>query len=214
MAFHLVGSKWLANVAPRSASDRLGYQRLATFGGDHQNWDSAGILDRAQPPYQFQPIHHRHVDIAQHQVNRLLAKNVQCLRTIASLDNLSDGDSRLPQRTLHDLPHHWGVVHDQGAQPLHPSLPRLAPAQPRHELPRRKPWGVGGGPPSQFATLAEKLGPFAPVTPIPGFPERTGSQSLDLRRRFRGLALREFEQTTRREHAGCNGITLSQCAGG
>src|SRR5260370_5822512 len=62
---------------------------------------------------EFQPVHDRHVDIAQDEGDYIALQRGQRFGPVRGFHNLFQFDARLTQRTLDYFAHHRGVIHEE-----------------------------------------------------------------------------------------------------
>src|ERR1700691_2462094 len=89
MLFDSVRSERLPNIP--FGAERQGFDNalLSALCGDHDDGNVLGGIHVFQSPDQFQPVHDRHVDVTENQVESILAHERQGLGSVGGFKNLS-----------------------------------------------------------------------------------------------------------------------------
>jgi len=93
--------------------------RFTAFRGNHDYGNALRVGDAGELLDEFQPVHHRHVYVAENEIDRIILENGKSLRAVSRLDYLLEVNACLAQGTFHDLPHHRRIVHNEGSYAIH-----------------------------------------------------------------------------------------------
>src|SRR5712672_1600903 len=115
MFLDLLRRERFADIPTRAAGECLHHMRFTTLSCNHYSGNVFRVYYSRELLDEFQPVHHRHVDIAKDQINLAFVKHAKCLSTIPSLEYFAQVNAGLSQRALYNLSHHRGVVNDQSA---------------------------------------------------------------------------------------------------
>src|SRR5579863_1230355 len=115
MFLDLLRRERLANIAASPVGQGLHHMRLAAFRCNHHYGHVFGVRYSRKLFDELQPIHHRHLDVAKDQIDRVFLESGDRLSSIPSLEYLGQVDACLAQRPLHDLSHDRGIVDNQSS---------------------------------------------------------------------------------------------------
>ena len=110
----LIFFKWLENVIVRPCTDRFESDGYVVHCRHHDHWN-VGVV-HAELGEKLEPVHFRHDDIAQHQIERIVPESVK--RNAA----VSAGDAVITLRfkkSRHDLSNCFFIVYDQNLFFIH-----------------------------------------------------------------------------------------------
>jgi hypothetical protein len=120
--FHLVCREWFADVSLRACSDGSENEGFASFGRNHYDGNARGQVFVSAGLEKLQPVHDRHVDVADDQGDGrggslIGAKDLKSLLAVGSLQYFEQFKTCLSQCSLDNLPHHCRIVNNQCSQP-------------------------------------------------------------------------------------------------
>src|SRR6202789_1750021 len=104
--FDLIRSEWLPNISFGAQRQGLENALLPTLRGDHDDGNVFGVIHLFQAPDEFQPVHDRHVDVTENQVESILARECQALGSVRGFEDLPKIHARLSQAPFYNLSHH------------------------------------------------------------------------------------------------------------
>src|SRR6476661_4499619 len=93
--------------------------RLPAFAADHDDRNILCAFNVFQAAQKLDSVHHRHVEIAEDQVQLILCHNVQRIGAIVGLSHFREFNSRLLKAALNDLSHYRRVVNNKRPHTLH-----------------------------------------------------------------------------------------------
>ena len=105
MFLHLLGGEGLSDVASCPARYGLYHVGFAAFGGNHDHGHTLCVGYSRELLDELQPIHYRHIDVAEYEIDGTRLKDNKRLGSVSGLKYLGKIDAGLPQRALHDLAH-------------------------------------------------------------------------------------------------------------
>lgn len=123
--FDLVRREGLPDVSVRPQLQRFHHLRFTAFGRHHDHRNLLPTRRRPNLAQQLQPVHVRHIDVAQNQLHLRLLHHFQRFAAIARLHYRSQLYVGLDQHPLQDLPYGRRIVDDQNIYRHSVSLPVL-----------------------------------------------------------------------------------------
>jgi len=68
---------------------------------------------------EFDPVHYRHIDIAEDQIQWILGRDVERICAVIGFFYFGEFNARLTQAALDNFPHHGRVVNNERPYTLH-----------------------------------------------------------------------------------------------